>query len=173
MRFFSSLLLALQVIPILIWGWVRLFFRILVQGFQFISNKKIPFIILFFTTLAQLFFSVRPWIVYNVDFVDNPETIYVSVKSNLYIVIRSFINFLLINFYLRAITVKVFFVLQVIALSVYFLGLAFPDVFFVDFQNPSDYQFHLAAILFGAFAGFNLFMIFWNRKLPESTETQT
>lgn len=167
MKFFSSLLLALQVIPLLIWGWARLFSRILVQGFRFVLSKKISFIILFFTTLAQLFFSARPWIVYNVDFVDNPEIIYVSIKSNLYIVIPSFINFLLINFYLKTATVKIFFALQLVVLLVYCLGLIFPDVFFVDFQNPNDYQFHLSAILFGVFAGFNLLLVFVNRNLPE------
>ncbi len=176
MKFISSILLAFQVIPLLIWGWIRILLRFGFIGFQFIFQKKFIFIILFFTTLLQFLSSARPWIEYTVDFVDNPETVYVSSKTNLYIILPSFINFLLINFYYSKRTNKIFIALQIFVLTLYFAGLNWPSVFITDFQNPEDFQFRFVMIFFGILSGINLLISFWLMKTEteqnESVENQ-
>jgi hypothetical protein len=176
MKFFSSILLAFQVIPLLIWGWIRVILRFWFIAFQFIFQKKFIFIILFFTTLLQFLSSARPWIEYTVDFVGNPETVYVSSKTNLYIILPSFINFLLINFYYTKKTNQIFLALQIFVLALYFAGLNWPSVFITDFQNPEDFQFRLVMIFFGIISGVNLLLSFWltraGRETTESVENR-
>ncbi|MCP5511761.1 MAG: hypothetical protein H7A24_07760 [Leptospiraceae bacterium] len=129
--------------------WILFLFHILkssITGFwkwSFIEK------LLFLSTFAQLFFALRPWIYYTVNFVEVEEVIFVSSKINLYLVISCLITFFLGNFGQFQIHKKLFISFELILAIVYITALVYPNPILTDFRIASDFNYTFAVYGYG------------------------
>lgn len=178
MIFLKDFFLVLTVIPRLIWGWVRIILRISNSLFKYFLSLGLFEKILLIVSLAQFGGTLRPWIEYSVDFLENPETVQVSVKSNLWIILLSL--GVLVTSQLSTIRFqkKILIGLQILLTILVSLGFAFPSILFTDFINPLDYHYSIFAKVFvGIHYPFSLFILFYffqkQEKTNEVSETLT
>ncbi len=103
----------------------------------------------FIFSVLQIYFSIKPWIEYDVMFTENIDKISVSSKINLYLIILSFITFYFSIFSKNIYRYKIIIISQFISLSLFIAGVIFPKPILLDFLNKNDYYFNNAIIFYG------------------------
>jgi hypothetical protein len=103
----------------------------------------------FIFSILQIYFSIKPWIEYDVMFTENIDKINVSSKINLYLIILSLISFYFSIFSKNIYRYKIFIISQFISFTLFVAGVLFPNPILLDFLNKNDYYFNNAIIYYG------------------------
>ncbi len=140
---FLKFVLEILLVYFRIWtGWVRVLLRalqILFSEFLILSKWKQIFLILGF---LQIVFTIRPWISYSVQFLNEREILQISIKSNLWILLLLMLNFFGNLFFFT----KFFYFhlsFQLMASFIVVVGIFYPNLLFTNFLKIEDYTYNL------------------------------
>ena len=103
----------------------------------------------FIFSILQIYFSIKPWIEYDVKFTEYIDKISVSSKINLYLIILSLVSFYFSIFSKNIYRYKIFIISQFISFSLFIAGILFPNPILLDFLNKNDYYFNNTIIFYG------------------------
>ena len=164
MKFIYPVIFYFKLFPILIFGWFKVLLRGLSRLGMYWSSlgrvEKALFVFLF----LQMFFSLRPWLVYKINFTGEAETVKVSAKLNLYSVILSVSAFFISAFYHEKWKKTILGIFQGLNVLLFSAGLLFPSKIFSDFIEKSDYGFSPNLYLFAAFSALSALSVGWYFK---------
>jgi len=138
----------ITLLPRVAWGWLRVFFRIVKIFINYFLNLHSLEKLIFIFALGQFGGTLRPWIEYSVDFLENPEILQVSIKTNLWFISLSFSILVTSQLFQLKFQKNLLLGLQILLTILVSSGFAFPNIFFTDFINPSDYHYTVFAKLF-------------------------
>lgn len=147
MKFLRLLLEILLIYPRIWIGWISVILRVLqalLTQFLLLSKWKQIFLVL---TLLQIFFAIRPWIEYSVEFLDQKETLQISIKSNLWILLFLGLNFLGNLLFLEKLFYYNFF-LHILVTSIIGVGIFYPNLLFTNFLKTEDYSYSMNFYIF-------------------------
>lgn len=149
MKYLSPIFDFFSFIPVLLFGWFRLLIRFFQFGFSFWMTLPVLNRVLSVFLFIQFLFTTRPWFEYSVRFVDVPEHIYVSSKSNLWFILLSLFGLIYVSGIIRHIASKFMIsVFQLCILSLLIVGYLSPSLIHVDFLNQTDYKFSMNLYIF-------------------------
>ncbi len=145
-----NFLLFFLALPLLV---LRAWFILVINFIYYLyhSWKSLIFLykVNFILCVLQFYFSVKPWISYDVMFTENLEKINVSSKINLYLILLSFISFYFSIFSKNVYRFKIFIGSQLISITLFIMGVFFPNPILLDFLNKNDYYFSNTIIYYG------------------------
>jgi hypothetical protein len=174
MIFLKDLFLVLTLIPRVFYGWMRVLIRLSIDLFGYFILLSFLDKALFVLAFLQLGGTLRPWLEYSVDFLDNPETLQVSVKANLWIILLSLLVFLFSQWNQSKHRKLYICITQIFLTILVTIGFLFPNLLFTDFINPTDYRYSVFAKIFLTihypFTLFSLYYFF--QKEPQSKQIQ-
>lgn len=111
-------------------------------------------------SLAEAFFSVRPWLAYSVQFLDAPELVQVSGKLNLVFFLLAFLSFYSITVSESKHALRIHLTTQGLIFVLFAGSFFFQNTFLHDFQNPGDYNLTQNFYFFGISAQISLLLGF-------------
>ena len=153
MKYLSPILDFFSFIPVLLFGWFRLLGKFIQVNFSFWMSLPVLNRVLSVFLLVQFLFTMRPWFEYSVKFVDVPEHIYVSSKSNLWFILLSLFGLIYVSGIIRHSASKFMIsIFQLCILSLLIAGYLSPSLIHVDFLNQADYNFSMNLYIF--FSGY-------------------
>lgn len=164
MKFIYPVIFYFKLFPILIFGWFKVLLRGLSRLGMHFSSLSLVEKALFVFLFLQMFFSLRPWLVYKINFTGEAETIRVSAKLNLYFVLFSVGAFCFSVFYHDKWKKIILGVLQGGNVLLFGAGFLFPSRIFSDFIQKTDYGFSPNLYLFAAFLACSTFSVGWYFK---------
>lgn len=132
-------------------GWFKVLIRLFFYLFDWARSRTIFELFFLALLFLQFFFSMRPWYAYEINFSNQPETILVSIKINLYVIILSLIPILISLGEKTPSVSKWIFGMQFLVGVILAIGYFFPNPFFIDFINEKDYKFHANGYYFAEF----------------------
>ncbi len=152
-----DLLIFFFLIPILV---VRSWFALLIKSFRDIYYfwlelnllYKVSLILLFF----QIYFSIKPWVNYEIIFNDKIELISVSSKINLYLFFLEMIHLYILFFLTRYKGLKFLLISQTTLFLLFNVSILFPNPIITDIKNTDDYKFNMSIYFFGILTYINL-----------------
>lgn len=145
-------------------GWQHIFKNVGLVVFNLWYKKPLQDRILSGTLFLQFVLSLTGWIGYKMNFGSGTENLAVSVKPNIYFILISLINLVMMEFYKRNIFIIIAIFLQLIAVALLTAGAIFPQPFFVDFLEKGDYYFRFTFYLFAVLIIINLISFFTKLK---------
>ena len=145
-----DIIVFILILPLLV---LRAWFILTINFIYYLyhSWKSLIFLykLTFIFSIFQIYFSIKPWIEYNVMFTENIEKINVSSKINLYLIVLSFISFYFSIFSKNIYRYKIFILSQLISFSLFVAGIMFPNPILLDFLNKNDYYFNNSIFYYG------------------------
>ena len=156
----TFLLTSLRLLPVVARGYLTLFGKLFYYAANYWNNKKLADKIFSLMLFFQVVFSVTGWLGYFMDFGDGPELISASVKPNIYFMFFSLVNFIIMEFRIRALFL-LFVLLQSIMFVIAGTGYLFQNPVFTDFLDANDYSIRFTFYLFfilllgNTYLGFN------------------
>lgn len=148
MNLIKEVIFVFRIIPVILKGWAIKIYHGYCKFAEFWSEKSPVAKLLFVFLLVQLATSAVGWVDYTVNFNQVKENISVSVKSNIFFILASLLNFFFAGFW-RSVWVKyIFYISQCMCAVVFFIGLVFSDFAFVEFLKKSDYEFNAIFYVF-------------------------
>ncbi len=164
MKFIYPVLFYFKLFPILIFGWFKVLLRGLSRLWMHWSSLSTVEKALFLFLFLQMFFSLRPWLVYKINFTGEAETVRVSAKLNLYFVILSVGAFCISAFYHEKWKKMILGIFQGLNVLLFSAGFLFPSKIFSDFMQRTDYGFSPNLYLFAAFLVCSSLSVGWYFK---------
>ena len=130
-------------------GWFILTINFIYYLFHSWKNLIFLYKLTFILCVLQIYFSIKPWIEYDIMFTEYIDRVNVSTKINLYLIILSFISFYYCIFSKNIYRYKIIILSQFISFSLFTAGVIFPKPILLDFLNKTDYYFNNSIIYYG------------------------
>jgi hypothetical protein len=152
-----NLLVFFLLIPILvIQSWIALVLKSLRSLYSFWMGLDFLYKISLALLVFQIYFSIKPWVNYEITFNDRIEFITISSKINLYLFLLEMVHLFVFIFFERYQGLKLLLFSQVVLFLLFNVCLIFPNPIITDIKNVDDYSFTSAIYFFGVLTYANL-----------------
>lgn len=144
----SNLTLPFQVLWIAFRGWLHIYKKIFLKVFHYLYQKTLVEKILILFCFVQSISTGFGWFQYTIHFQENPETILIYGSPVVVFLVGSFFNLIIISLWKGKWVWPMFFLFQLIMLTLLIAGVLYPNEVFVGFLNPMDFQFTIYFYIF-------------------------
>ncbi len=148
MSILGEIFFTFRIIPVVFKGWAVKIYHGYLKFAEFWSEKSPIAKVLFVFLSVQLATSAVGWVDYSVNFNQVKENISVSVKSNIFFILASLLNFFFAGFWKSPWVKYIFYLSQGLCAFIFLVGMVFSDFAFVEFVKKSDYEFNFVFYVF-------------------------